>query len=291
MVITNEAGLPQALVDFAKRDVHIGEEYSASQLTKSPRQFWIEKRHSEEIVKDVSDMVWLLFGSAVHAIIEKAQHENQFIEEYFVETVNGIKLSGRTDVYDNGVIQDWKTTSVWSYIYLDEQKLFNFESQLNTYAYFFRKAGFPVNGLEIIMLFRDWKKTEALKSPDYPQKQAQKLPIKLWPEEETYQYLDETLHDLDSYRNIPDDKLPLCTREYRWAKPPKFAVMKKGAKRAKAVLDTRDEAVSKMEELGPDHFIEERPGECWKRCEYCDAREFCNQYKNQAEDESQLLLF
>jgi len=96
MIITNNQGLPRALVEAVKRDTHKGADYSASALTKSPRALWLERRHGDEITKDASEMVWALFGSAVHAVLERADNEHRLTEEYLTAEIAGKTLSATT---------------------------------------------------------------------------------------------------------------------------------------------------------------------------------------------------
>lgn len=278
MKITNKMGLPQALVD-AVSIRQPSDSYSASMLTKSPRQVHLERRHAHEIERDVSDMIWSLFGTAVHKVIEQADPEQALLEEALThELSNGAKITGTADLYESGKISDWKTVSVWSYVYLDDQKRFEYESQLNTYALLFELYGFPVRELEIVMLFRDWQKNKAKYNSDYPQQQVYPLPLKMWSAEHTERYLLDRTNLFESYKDVPDDDLPFCTDSERWAKPGKVAVMKRGRKSALRVLDTTEQAEAWMQQNSGE-YIEQRPGEPWKRCEYCDAAAFCNQFQ------------
>lgn len=274
MKITNKLNLPQALVDAVTTREPSGN-YSASMLTSSPRMVWLRRRHHDEITEDVSDRIWALFGTAVHSIIEQGNPENALTEEYLRhEFKNGAKLSGKPDLYLDGRISDWKTVSVWSLIYLDADKLHEYEVQLNTYAFLFRQYGFEVNELEIVMLMRDWQSSKAKFDASYPQAQVAKIPIRLWSNDEIESFLISRIDLFESHKETPDNDLPYCTDKDRWTKAPKWALMKKGAKRAVRLFDERP-----MEDAEDGYFFEERPGEQWKRCEYCSASPFCNQYQ------------
>jgi hypothetical protein len=302
MKITNKLGLPQALVDAVSQRPPSGN-YSASMLTKSPRMVQLARRHSGEMEQDVADMIWAIFGTAVHKVIETAEppQSDKFLwfrkpvwlraiiayiktrktikERYQkIELSNGQIVSGIADLYHDGKISDWKTVSVWSYIYFDGRKLLDYEAQLNTYALLYELAGYPVRQLEIVMLFRDWQRSKAKYDIEYPQHQVQRVPIKLWPAEKTEAYLLERTNLFESHKDTPDSELPLCTDAERWARPGKFAVMKKGRKSALRLLDTIEQAEEWKEKNGGDS-IDQREGQPWVRCEYCNAAQFCNQYK------------
>ena len=45
---------------------------SVTQLIDSPQVLQLRKQHKDDIVEDVSDRIWAIYGSAVHAIVEAA---------------------------------------------------------------------------------------------------------------------------------------------------------------------------------------------------------------------------
>ena len=277
MKITNNQNLPQTLVNAINNHEHkSGADISASQLLTSPRAFWLAKRHNAEIEQDVSSMIWALFGTAVHGIAEMGESKNSLAEEYFSKVqVGDFSVSGTADLYEDGIIYDWKTVSVWSLIFLDDAKLAEYVSQLNAYAYFYRKAGMEVKGLKIVMIMRDWQKSKSTFDVNYPASQVKVLNIPLFSQEQTEQYLKTRINYLMSFKDVPDNELPLCSKAYRWAKPSKWALMKKGRKSAIKLFDNEEEASNALTDS--NQYVEERKADEWKRCEYCSARAFCNQ--------------
>lgn len=274
MKITNKLNLPVELVN-AVETREPSSNYSGSMLTKSPRMVWLGRRHYAEIEEDVTDRIWSLFGTAVHSVLSKNESSQSLNEEYLKhEFEDGTVISGMADVFQNGKISDWKVRSVWSVVYFDDNSRFELESQLNTYAFLFRKAGFIVTALETIFILRDWQKSKAIYDANYPQAQVAIIPLSLWPEEKTEEYIRERISLFEKYKDVIDNDLPECTPEERWAKPGKWALMKKGRKSAIKLYDEKHAG-----ELEQDQYWEERPGEMFKRCEYCSASAFCNQYQ------------
>lgn len=278
-MITNKKNLPETFVKVLERDCHKSADYSASQLTKPVQMVHLEKRHREEIEEDVTDRIWALFGQAVHAILQKGETENQLVEGYLKETVDGVVLSGMSDLYEDGKISDYKVTSAWSWVFIKD-KIPEYESQLNTYAWLFEKAGFPVKALEIVMILRDWIASKAKYDAGYPDCQVQVIQIKLWPMEKREEYIKSRVRLYEKYKDYPDAELPNCTPEDRWAKASTFAVMKSGRKTALKVEDSREAAKEWMKKNFKGEYIEERKGDEWKRCEYCSVSAFCNQFQN-----------
>tara|TARA_Y100000114_G_scaffold21791_1_gene17563 strand:+ start:1664 stop:2383 length:720 start_codon:yes stop_codon:yes gene_type:complete len=234
------------------------------------------------MTSDVSDMIWPLFGTAVHHVLETASSDDDVtIEERLFETVNDWVLSGaidhqRTDG-DAIRISDYKVTSVWSVIH----GKIEWEYQLNCYAYLVEKAKkMPVKSLQVVAILRDWNRREAGRRPDYPQAPVMTIDVPLWPKAKRRRYVSDrvALHQEAQLAFDLDAELPLCSDEDRWKRGEAWAVKKKGNKRAQRVFDNE---ASAQEFIGDQENleIEHREGE-YVRCNgnYCGVATFCSQY-------------
>lgn len=281
MNITNRLNLPQAFVQMAQRDYEYApNEYRVTSLLKGIRETILERRHSDEIEQDVSDMIWLLFGTAVHSVLEQQQEENCEIKETRVKIpVGEYILSGQFDLYNGETkkITDYKTASVWKIIYGNYE---DWKKQLLIYAYMMRSIGFDVDNGEIIALLKDHSKRDAKFKPDYPKLPVHPVNFNFTEQDfaDIEQWLEDRFFEISLAEMLPDDKLPLCTPEERFNSGDKYAVMKKGRKTALRVLDSLEEAESYMAEKGGDE-IEIRPGEDKKCQDYCSVNQFCSYYK------------
>jgi hypothetical protein len=266
---------------MAKRDYKFEpNEYRVTQLLKGIRETILERRHYHEIEQDVSDMIWLLFGTAVHSIIEhhkEADHE--FKEERIKIRIGNYILSGKFDLYnaETKTITDYKTCSIWKVVNGDYE---DWRRQLLIYAYMLQSIGFPVEKAEIIALMKDHSKAQAKRKADYPKQPARKITFTFSGQDfkEIENWLHLRFEQISKAEKLPDDKLPLCTPEERFNSGDKFAVMRKGRKTALRVLDSYEKAEEWMEYNGGD-YIEVRKGEDKKCQDYCSACEFCNYYK------------
>lgn len=281
MIITNKLGLPQAFVEMAKKDYTCEpNEYRVTSLLKGIRECILERRHQHEIEQDVSDMIWLLFGTAVHSVLEHHEEADNEIKESRIKIpVGDYILSGQFDLYnaETQTITDYKTCSVWKIIYGDFE---DWRRQLLIYAYMMRSIGFQVNQGEIIAIMKDHSKRDAKYKADYPQSPVAKITFKFTEQDFTdiELWLNQKFAEIAEAEKLPDDELPLCTPEERFNSGDKFAVMKKGRKTALRVLDSMEEAEEWKEKNGGDS-IEIRPGEDKKCIDYCNVCEFCNYYK------------
>ena len=123
-------------------------------------------------------------------------------------------------------------------------------------------------------IFRDFRRSEADRNPDYPQQAVKVIEIPVWPLDLTEKYIKERirLHQVAQAR--VHGELPLCTDDERWFSGDKWALMKPGGKRALRVLDEKPEFV--QEGL----VLEHRPGQ-YRRCEqYCEVASWCTQWQN-----------
>ena len=299
MKITNNLGLPQQLVDLVSSDYKPTEhQYSCTTILKPTRQVILERRYTNEIEQDVSDMCWMIFGIAVHSIIENSNEtDSQFKEEklkvdlgkYWNE-LEGYYLSGRSDMIDLLIkeIVDWKTCSAWKVVFKDFE---DWRREMLIYAWMVRDMGFEINSAKAIAFIKDHNKTKAKVDKSYPQ-----LPI--WVEkfnftekqfEEIKEFVYNKFIELKKYENTPDDELPMCTDEERWKEPTKYAVKKIKNKTATKLHDTLEEAENHLKNLEKDYpniyEIEVREGTD-KRCiDYCSCCKFCKYWQEHYEKE------
>ena len=286
MKITNDANLPESVVRAVSLDDYDYEnagDISASALPKSPRQLWLERRHKHEIIEDAADLIWRMIGNIGHKIAERAAHPNSLVEERLKANVLGWVLTGKCDLLyerDGYGIDDFKFTSVWAV--KDEKP--EWTAQLNVYAWLAKQHGFDIKRLRIIAILRDWSKMKAAREQDYPPVGVVVREVPLWSEEKQRVYIADRVHKHKLTEGFADDALPDCTDEERWAKPGKWALKKKGGKKAMKLFDTKIEAERFYDRNWRDTpfkiEIEPRPGNKTVRCDhFCSVKNFCNQYQ------------
>ena len=168
MKLTNKHNLPATFVNVIKRPTYSkGKAHlSATELINSPQIVQLKHRHWDDIEVDASEMVWSLFGSAVHGILEHGKDKNHIVEERIHLTHDGWHLSGAIDlqeVDEDGIsIKDYKVTGAWSV--RNEKQAWH--DQLNSYAWLVEKAKQTnVKSLQIVAIIRDWSAREASSPP------------------------------------------------------------------------------------------------------------------------------
>lgn len=276
MKLTNRHSLPSGVVEAIRNDPYTGGgDISVTRLLRPTQMHRLEVQHRDEIVEDAADRIWSLLGQCVHTVLERAYPAGRGIaEERLFTTSHGFTVSGQFDVLEDRALTDFKVTSVWSVMSGDHM---DWERQLNLLRLMamrkYQETGderYRVDKLQIVAILRDWSKHQ-LHRDDYPKAQSVVVPIPVWHLDLAQSYLDERVK-----AHLIDDPVP-CTDEERWAKPPVFALMKKGRKTAIKLYEARADAEAALKEK--DRYIVDRPGE-YTRCEsYCSVSKFCPQWQ------------
>ena len=291
MKYTNKHNIPNEIIRSINNDGYDsgGADLSATGLLQPPQIRILKREHDSEITTDVSDRIWILLGTSVHNILERANEGNTetLTEQRMFTQIDGYKISGQTDSIsiEDKIVKDYKVTSVWSVLSALKEGKPEWEQQLNIYAYLYRiNYKTDVSALNIIAIMRDWSKNGRLRNKDYPKCAVEVIPIKLWSEEEQLDFIKERIkiHKTADLIFELDGTTPECTEKERWAKPDQYAVMKKGRKSALRLLPTEKKAKDFMESYKvsyTDMSIDFRKGVS-TRCEgYCEVSQFCQQYK------------
>jgi RecB family exonuclease len=150
MKLTNKHGIPDTFLNVLKRPTYSkGKAHlSATQLLNSPKIVALTKKFEEELEQDVSDMVWSIFGTAIHGVLEHGKDDNHIVEERLHTTFDGWRISGAIDLQiitgqDTVSIRDYKTTSAWAVM----NEKYEWEQQLNIYAWLVETVKLQDRGL------------------------------------------------------------------------------------------------------------------------------------------------
>ena len=287
MRLTNKFELPETIVNVINRPTYNkgDAEISVTEILNSPRIVHLKRLHWDDLEQDAADMVWSLFGSAVHEILQHGKDDHHIVEERLNTTFEGWKISGAIDlqeVYEDGiVISDYKVTGAWAV--MNEKDDWHY--QLNSYAWFVEKVkNIKVTKLQIIAIVRDWSRRDALTRQGYPKAPIVTIDIPLWSFEEREAYVKRrlNLHNETFFAIHAGGSVPECTPEETWEKPTTYAVIKEGAARAKSVHKTPAEAEAALREIKkPEGYkVEVREGDRTRCSGFCQVAPFCDQYKN-----------
>ena len=284
MKITNRLGLPDMLQRALEKEyTYQDKRYSITSMLETDRALMLKRRYNDIIEQDVSECIWMLFGSVTHYALETGIElkENEYVEEHLEHTFeNGYTLSGIVDhIYD--YIDDYKTTSVWTVIYGSNNDHWKKQLQMGAYL-FYKKTGKWIARGRIIAILKDWNRKDSVLKEDYPKLPVQVLEFDLGSPIEIEEWILKRFERISELEKLSDFDLPMCSLEERFNRGDKYAVKKKANKTATKVhddLDSAREHLMNLENKYPGVYeIEERKGEDTKCLNYCSCNKQCPYY-------------
>lgn len=275
MIITNNLGLPQVIVDACKEENHepVEKRYSVTELLKPVREIVLTRKYHKILTCDVSDLSNALLGKGVHKVFEVLNKEGSAEERIEYTLENGYTISGIIDLWDeeNLTIIDYKTCSVSK---VQKQDFDDWVEQALCYAWLkLKKDKVYVDKVKVIALIKDWSKIRASTDPYYPKSPFYVHEVKVTDYE--LRIIETKLRfKIDQLINCENNDLPMCSDAERWFTGNKYAVMRKGAKKAYKLVDTLKEAEIISSDLD-NSIIELRKGNYTKCDFYCPVRKWC----------------
>ena len=291
MKLTNKFNIPQTFVNVLHRPTYSKgrANLSVTQLINSPKIVALTTKFQDELEQDVSEMVWSLFGSAIHGVLEHGKDDNHIVEERIHAEIDGYRISGAIDLQitsDAGIsIRDYKTTSAWAV--MNEKA--EWEQQLNIYAWLVETAKkIPVTDVGIVAIIRDWSRRDAGNKEGYPEAPIKELPITLWPHEQRQKFISDRVaaHSAAEFAMETDSDLPECSPQEMWEKPTVWALKRVGKLRASSLHYTKEDADEALTKVGEGYEIEVRPGERTRCATFCPVSAYCQQWRDYQESKS-----
>ena len=315
MQLTNLTGisLPLALwlandtYDFIPGDKSI----SATSLMKPTRQIILGSRLTAKTrqTPDISDFVASRLGHSIHDGIEqtwKYAYKKSlaklgypqsiidririnptpeeltedalpvWVEQRGERTIKGYLISGKFDLVLGGVLQDFKSTSVYSWIMGNKDE--DYKMQGSIYKWLHPKK-ITEDHMNIQFIFTDWSQAQARQQPDtYPQQRVKEHRVELLSIEETDNWIIQKLRNIEKAKLLDEADITHCTDKELWRSDPVFKYYGNPEKlegRSTRNFKTLDEANALCAKKGKGIVITV-PGKV-KACLYCAAFDACTQ--------------
>jgi len=282
---------------------------SATGIIRSLRQLVLMQQNKGlEKKVDIADLVASRMGSAIHDGCELAWSDTNNVHRALAalgasdEAIKKVKINptelkpgdipvsieqraerelgkwivtGKYDIVLDGTLNDYKSTSVWTYIYDSNSE--NYSKQGSIYK-FLNPEKITSDYININYIFTDWSATKARQDPKYPQQRVLTKPYPLWSVEETTAWLTSKLEQLEALVDQPQETLPECNDDELWASETVYKYFKNPAKTERATKNftTMDEAMVRCATDGNVGVIKTVPGEV-KACRYCPVVNVCQQ--------------
>ena len=313
MVITNNHGVSLTLAVWLINDDYDyngAEHYiSVTALMRPLRQIILPSRLDQtKREADVVDYASRAMGNSLHDSIEKAWVKNYFknltklgfpkdviervlinpkdedltpdcipvyIEQRATRQLKGWTIGGKFDMVAEGIVQDNKSTSAWTWVYGGRDA--DHQLQGSLYKWLNPKK-ITEDFIRINYIFTDWAKSN-LANPKYPRHRVASKDIPLLDITESENWMTTKLSLVEKYMEAPEKEIPECTDEELWMTDPEYKYYADPAKtsgRSTKNFDNLVEARAFMATKGGKGVIKTIPGEP-KRCGYCDAFDACSQ--------------
>ena len=318
---TNKNDVSLALAVFLMFDNYEYDErpnsVSATGLIRPLRQLVLSQQNKTLLkTVDISDLVASRMGSAIHDGCEQAWKDPKNIMKALKvlgasdDAINSIKVnptvlqegdipvyveqraereiinfvvSGKYDLVLDGTLNDYKSTSVWTYIF--DSNADSYTKQGSIYKWL-NPDKITSDYININYIFTDWSSSKARQDPkQYPQQRVLTKKYPLWSNEETENWIMNKLEAYKALADSPQDALPECTDEELWASKTVYKYYKNPSNLARSTknFDTMDEALVRKSNDGDIGRILTVPGEV-KACRYCPVVGICVQAETMLAD-------
>jgi hypothetical protein len=206
MKLTNKYNLPKSIEAWLSQNFYDrkpkSKVISATGLLKPVQEILLTEKYADSIETDVSDSIWQLFGSGIHAVLEKidwSKYSNSFQTEERLETkINGWTISGKFDLILDNQLNDYKVTSAWTKVFGSREE--EWKLQMSIYRWLYYK----VHGktLDIIAkincIYRDFDAKNVREGYKYPSTPIEIVEISMLSLEEIEKYITDKLTAIEN---------------------------------------------------------------------------------------------
>jgi len=198
-----------------------------------------------------------------------------YMEKRTVKEINGVFLSGKFDVVDQGRVKDIKNTKTYNWIKGTNDEKYALQGSMYRWL---NPDIIKDDNMDVEMIFNDWSQFKAMVDKQYPQKAIMTRTLPLLDPGKTEAFIIQTIGKILKYADAKQSELPRCTPEELWMDPPKWAYYKDRTKtvRATKLFSTEEEAFIQKAKDGNTGMVVKREMKP-KFCEYCAARGICLQ--------------
>lgn len=312
-VYANVSAVPLALAVFLASDYYDHSDepdtISATTLLKPLRQIILPSRLPEGVgLVDLAAMMNNRMGAAIHDGIEKAWTTNHrramkalgypervidririnpephevtedvlpvYLEQRLKRKLGKWTITGKFDFVGEGRVQDFKSTSVWTY--KNQVNSEKYPLQGSIYRWLDPKL-ITEEEMDIHYIFTDWKSGMQRSDPNYPPQRFHRQVFHLKSLQETEAFIRRKLSLIEQYLDAPEDEIPECDDEELWRSEPVWKYYKNPAKTARSTknFDNVHDARLRLIEDGNVGMVKEVPGQV-TACKYCPAFAACSQ--------------
>jgi len=314
MKYTNKTAVPMSLAVWLAEDSYDyngdSNTISVTSLLKPARQIVLANRVTinEQATTDISAMIPSSMGTALHTAINAAWLNNYreglallgypqkvidsirinpataepgtipiYMEQRVTKRVGNFIVSGKYDFIANGRLEDFKSTSVYTYLNKSNNKKFILQGSMYRWL---NPELVTDDHMAIQYIFTDWNKSKSISeaSKGYPANRIVEVVLALHSEVYIDSWVKSKLNELTKLWDAPEEALPYCTDEDLWRSQSVFKYYKNPAKTERSTknFDCCNDALCQLVQDGSNGLVKEIKGQV-KACVYCAAFKLCSQ--------------
>lgn len=277
---------------------------SVTSLLRSTRQIVLGRRLTESKEIDVQDLAASSLGAAMHDSIERVWTEGNYkqamkvlgypesminnivinptsveegqipvyLEQRTIKSFGGWEIGGKFDVIFDGELEDYKSTSTYSYINNSKSKDYTLQGSIYRWL---NQDKVQEDFISINFYFTNWTaKDEEM----YGIQRVMSKAYMLMPIAQTEAWIKSKLSEIESNMNLPEPQVKECTKEELWMTPSVYKYYSDPTKtdgRATKNFDSLVEANMYASDKGKGVVLTQLGTA--KACSYCPVFDICTQ--------------
>lgn len=305
---TNNSNLPLSIgvwlahdsYDHDARKNHI----SATALLKPLKQLILAARvEAKDNIPDIVSLLPSSIGTGIHDGIEKAWVTNYkesllklgypqhivdrvevnpetlsedtipvYLEQRAEREIDGFIISGKFDFIGEGRVEDFKTTSVYTYINKTNDEKYIMQGSIYRWL---NPEKITRDDMAIQFIFTDWQSSRT-REPKYPNSRTHEYKLDLKPVSTTEAFIRRKLALIKQYWDADEEDIPSCSDEDLWRKADVYKYYKNPANTKRSTKNYEKEGEAKVRASREGGIVVKVPGEV-VACRYCDAFPVCKQ--------------
>ena len=198
-----------------------------------------------------------------------------YLEQRLSRQLGKWKITGKFDFIGEGKVQDFKSTSVFTY--KKQTNSDKYTQQGSIYRWLDPKK-ITQGRMDIHYIFTDWKGAMVKTDPAYPPKRFHTQSFELMSLNETEAFIARKIALIEQYWDAPEEEIPQCDDDELWRSEPQFKYYKNPEKTQRSTknFETKQDAYIRLAEDGNVGIVKEVPGQV-TACKYCPAFGACTQ--------------
>lgn len=199
-----------------------------------------------------------------------------YMEQRRTREIDGMKISGKYDFVLDGNLEDFKTTSTYTYIEKTNDKDYVLQGSIYRWL---NPDIITGDQITIQYQFTDWSPLGLKRDPRrYPPKMQMAYKLNLMSIPETENYVRSKIQQLKKYWNAKEEDIPECTPTDLWQKPSVWKYYKDPNKTSRSTANFNDmgSAYARLQKDGNVGIVKEFKSPA-RACMYCNGFSICKQ--------------